>query len=385
MEGHIVRQVPTSPRKTDKASISQLLNSAPTQPKPMLQVSTYRAAENALSPRSVLGLERFDPNVMSLPERGNSLGYGSMNMQPALKPAYFAATHASLTYPYFGYAGPYSNQALLHTNFPEGVNAVPFPRAPNYAHVHLSSDAIPIISPPLNQNLEMQSPLELQQKHPPHFVPFYSASHAPGAFSSSRSTADVPQMQPGVHMQNVTNAAMHSRYVLGLPAQMPSRIPSEMINYGGAVMSVPSAAYYYGPNNDLAQPELVPNQYSHIVAYSSLGQKNRRFRRRYHQIHRKYICPHEQCTKSYGSLNHLNTHIVTKKHGLRLSKAEFKRLYESDNAFYKKIHGSTTSDNACLSQDESESASGEEDKTSGEKQKQRVVRAPLLSALISEE
>lgn len=39
---------------------------------------------------------------------------------------------------------------------------------------------------------------------------------------------------------------------------------------------------------------------------------------------RKYKCTYPGCTKRYGLLNHLNTHIVTKKHGLRKSKADFK-------------------------------------------------------------
>lgn len=49
----------------------------------------------------------------------------------------------------------------------------------------------------------------------------------------------------------------------------------------------------------------------------------RRFRRRYNQIVRHYSCSYPGCSKSYGSLNHLNTHIVTKKHGQRKSKSDF--------------------------------------------------------------
>lgn len=52
--------------------------------------------------------------------------------------------------------------------------------------------------------------------------------------------------------------------------------------------------------------------------------KHRRFRRRYYQINRKYNCTFPGCSKSYGLLNHLNTHIVTKKHGQRKSKADFR-------------------------------------------------------------
>lgn len=59
--------------------------------------------------------------------------------------------------------------------------------------------------------------------------------------------------------------------------------------------------------------------------------KHRRFRRRYYQIFRKYNCLFPGCTKSYGSLNHLNTHIVTKKHGLRKSKQDFKDAEDDES------------------------------------------------------
>lgn len=72
-------------------------------------------------------------------------------------------------------------------------------------------------------------------------------------------------------------------------------------------------------------------------AYAGSGEgqtqnKHRRFRRRYYQIYRKYKCSFTGCTKSYGSLNHLNTHIVTKKHGLRKSKHDFKNEEEEVEA-----------------------------------------------------
>lgn len=64
----------------------------------------------------------------------------------------------------------------------------------------------------------------------------------------------------------------------------------------------------------------VPQSQHTILADSKRG---RRFRRRYNQIVRKYPCSFPGCIKSYGSLNHLNTHIVTKKHGHRKSKVDF--------------------------------------------------------------
>lgn len=66
------------------------------------------------------------------------------------------------------------------------------------------------------------------------------------------------------------------------------------------------------------------------------NRRGRRFRRRYNQIVRKYMCSFPGCTKSYGSLNHLNTHIVSKKHGQRKSKADF-QSHEDQNPH--NLHG----------------------------------------------
>ncbi len=41
----------------------------------------------------------------------------------------------------------------------------------------------------------------------------------------------------------------------------------------------------------------------------------KRPRRRYDEIERLYHCSWPDCTKSYGTLNHLNAHIVMQRHG----------------------------------------------------------------------
>ena len=86
------------------------------------------------------------------------------------------------------------------------------------------------------------------------------------------------------------------------------------------------------------QQQQAPLQQSHVAMpqtqvpqHSILAdnKRGRRFRRRYNQIVRKYPCSFPGCIKSYGSLNHLNTHIVTKKHGHRKSKADFQHSLQS--------------------------------------------------------
>ncbi|OSX64004.1 hypothetical protein POSPLADRAFT_1073706 [Postia placenta MAD-698-R-SB12] len=52
----------------------------------------------------------------------------------------------------------------------------------------------------------------------------------------------------------------------------------------------------------------------------------KRPRRRYDEIERLYQCSWPNCTKAYGTLNHLNAHVTMQKHGPKRTPAEFKEL-----------------------------------------------------------
>ncbi|TFK39863.1 hypothetical protein BDQ12DRAFT_628860 [Crucibulum laeve] len=52
----------------------------------------------------------------------------------------------------------------------------------------------------------------------------------------------------------------------------------------------------------------------------------KRPRRRYDEIERLYQCSWPDCTKAYGTLNHLNAHVTMQKHGSKRSPNEFKEL-----------------------------------------------------------
>ncbi|KAH8104141.1 hypothetical protein BXZ70DRAFT_905239 [Cristinia sonorae] len=52
----------------------------------------------------------------------------------------------------------------------------------------------------------------------------------------------------------------------------------------------------------------------------------KRPRRRYDEIERLYQCNFPNCTKAYGTLNHLNAHVTMQKHGTKRSPGEFKEL-----------------------------------------------------------
>ncbi|KAL9933690.1 hypothetical protein V8E36_007348 [Tilletia maclaganii] len=70
---------------------------------------------------------------------------------------------------------------------------------------------------------------------------------------------------------------------------------------------------------------------SSITAVSPLGPiistaTKKRPRRRYDEIDRMYPCNWPGCTKSYGTLNHLNAHVTMQKHGAKRLPNEFKEL-----------------------------------------------------------
>ncbi|KAH0836697.1 hypothetical protein J3R83DRAFT_8419 [Lanmaoa asiatica] len=65
-------------------------------------------------------------------------------------------------------------------------------------------------------------------------------------------------------------------------------------------------------------------QYSFVSLPGNAVKK--RPRRRYDEIERLYQCSWPNCTKAYGTLNHLNAHITMQKHGPKRSPNEFKEL-----------------------------------------------------------
>ncbi|KAI8866101.1 hypothetical protein GQ42DRAFT_128220, partial [Ramicandelaber brevisporus] len=57
-----------------------------------------------------------------------------------------------------------------------------------------------------------------------------------------------------------------------------------------------------------------------------MSQVKKRPRRRYEEVERMYNCNWPGCTKSYGTLNHLNAHVLMQKHGPKRLATEFKEI-----------------------------------------------------------
>ncbi|KAK0525292.1 hypothetical protein OC834_005224 [Tilletia horrida] len=65
---------------------------------------------------------------------------------------------------------------------------------------------------------------------------------------------------------------------------------------------------------------------THSIGVTITPATKKRPRRRYDEIERMYPCNWPGCTKSYGTLNHLNAHVAMQKHGAKRLPHEFKEM-----------------------------------------------------------
>ncbi|KAF8892148.1 hypothetical protein BD779DRAFT_94679 [Infundibulicybe gibba] len=82
------------------------------------------------------------------------------------------------------------------------------------------------------------------------------------------------------------------------------------------------------PSTHVASPPLDDSNSNKTYSFVALpgNSVRKRPRRRYDEIERLYRCSWPECTKAYGTLNHLNAHVTMQKHGLKRSPNEFKEL-----------------------------------------------------------
>ncbi|KAH9940812.1 uncharacterized protein BXZ73DRAFT_75354 [Epithele typhae] len=69
-----------------------------------------------------------------------------------------------------------------------------------------------------------------------------------------------------------------------------------------------------------------PNSKTYSFVSLAGNAVKKRPRRRYDEIERLYQCSWPNCTKAYGTLNHLNAHVTMQRHGAKRSPNEFKDL-----------------------------------------------------------
>ncbi|KXN72446.1 hypothetical protein CONCODRAFT_77809 [Conidiobolus coronatus NRRL 28638] len=129
-----------------------------------------------------------------------------------------------------------------------------------------------------------------------------------------------------LHNQNSLNgfsrpAALPSIKELGLDAFIPDYTPntSQDDRSSSSSPKFPTQT----PTSLIPSVSKSPSKFSFISIFDK--PQDPKPRRRYHQLDRPYNCIHENCTKKYSTLNHLNAHIRTQNHGRPRFKEEFPR------------------------------------------------------------
>ncbi|KAF8603890.1 hypothetical protein BDV93DRAFT_441819, partial [Ceratobasidium sp. AG-I] len=111
-------------------------------------------------------------------------------------------------------------------------------------------------------------------------------------------------------MQSLGSSSSNST---GIPASPDLALPSGLV-----AASLPEGATAPSAQN--------PGQRTYAFVSLAGSTIRKRPRRRYDEIERLYSCSYEDCTKAYGTLNHLNAHVTMQKHGLKRNPSEFKEL-----------------------------------------------------------
>ena len=93
-----------------------------------------------------------------------------------------------------------------------------------------------------------------------------------------------------------------------LPDQQQQQQPLEPTTPQHTPAPTMSSCAFYYPSP--------PQEPENNKAYSFVpgATQKKRPRRKYHEIERLYPCSYPGCTKSYGTLNHLNAHVAMQKH-----------------------------------------------------------------------
>ncbi|GAA5933440.1 uncharacterized protein JCM15063_001314 [Sporobolomyces koalae] len=217
------------------------------------------------------------------------------------------------------------------------TNSAGYSAAPSafYAPQHTS-----ILHDPVPQSLNMQYGLDLGGLGHAPFRPNTAGDLAqpvdPRASFSSIDGGSPSSSTPFFYAPPVTTTGTIGPGQLGLTSQVRT----------------PTSAFYPEPANSSATPPNVSTAQRPTTADSAVGPVTstasrrrsssgsgkpynfvpqpgtvtKRPRRRFDEIERLYNCDYPGCTKSYGTLNHLNSHKTMQKHGPRSTPAQFKEM-----------------------------------------------------------
>ncbi|KAG8756652.1 hypothetical protein FRC12_010503 [Ceratobasidium sp. 428] len=161
----------------------------------------------------------------------------------------------------------------------------------------------------------------------------------PSNWTSRRPSAEqspAPSGQPAYDEQYDEQVPPLAQSQLGYPLSLDHHSPMQSLgssssNSTGIPASPDIGLQPSGMVAPLSEGPTAPsaqNPGQRTYAFVSLAGSTirKRPRRRYDEIERLYSCSFEDCTKAYGTLNHLNAHVTMQKHGAKRNPSEFKEL-----------------------------------------------------------
>ena len=185
-----------------------------------------------------------------------------------------------------------------------------------------------------------------EQSYYQHTQP-YTSSVFPSSFQSTFSHQCVPSNSSGniltipysqnppfvSQILNQSSMLEGSFYQLPPPLSQnnPGNLPSSSLNEPGfSIRGSPMAPLRKRISEQYSDPtkpaRAMISAKSTIYSFVPLpgAQQQKRPRKRYDEIVRIYHCNFPNCSKAYGTLNHLNAHVTMQKHGPRRTPDEFK-------------------------------------------------------------
>eukprot|EP00158_Paraphelidium_tribonemae_P002914 Partr_v1_DN25777_c2_g1_i3_m74859 putative C2H2 transcription factor (Con7) len=139
-------------------------------------------------------------------------------------------------------------------------------------------------------------------------------------YSESVPPVDRPRSNSFASLESASPIAINYQQQLQHPTQHFTQSLGTYQNSDGYSTGPPSSIDQYGnPNNN----HYHHSSYPHAKSAAMLD-RQRRKRRKFDEINRIYKCSWHGCSKSYGTLNHLNHHIHLQGHGEKMTINDFR-------------------------------------------------------------
>ena len=167
----------------------------------------------------------------------------------------------------------------------------------------------------------------------PAYIP---SLHRGTSIGSLRDVRDSQyEMSPSTHRVSWKEGDSRRDDSLDTPiSPLQPNFTSSLESPTSALQFSPGAENYYGPSppntgtstssaqrssHDVERSPRDPSSKTYSFVALPGNAVKKRPRRRYDEIERLYHCAWPDCTKAYGTLNHLNAHVTMQKHGLKRS------------------------------------------------------------------